>query len=159
VSGTFSHTVPKFGHFEVVGLIYQRRKVHGAFATDSLSLIKLPKTCHTLPVLSIIITSRPLKKGPLLQQSQSVFTRVNPRLMWNIPFHWWGKPHPTPAPSSGRIKPAVQRQIDYGGASPTLPDFCVCRRGISGRLVRSRVACWINGGFITQYALRNTRYE
>ena len=78
-----------------VGLIYHRRKVHGAFATDCLSLIKLPKTCHTLPVLSIIITSRPLKKGPLLQQSQSVFIRVNPRLMWNIPFHWWGKPQPT----------------------------------------------------------------
>jgi len=47
----------------------------------------------------------------------------------------------------------------YGGASPTLPNFCVCRRGISGRLVRSRVACWINAGFITQYALRNTRSE
>ena len=36
---------------ESVGMLYQRRKIHGAFATDSLSLCKLPNTYRILRIV------------------------------------------------------------------------------------------------------------
>jgi hypothetical protein len=47
---------PSSAILKSVGLIYQRRKVHGAFATDALSLSKLPRTTCIVPHFPAIVT-------------------------------------------------------------------------------------------------------
>ena len=56
VSGTFFIHCPSLAIVKSVGLICQRRKVHGALATDCLLLRKLPETQGILPIAPVSVT-------------------------------------------------------------------------------------------------------